>query len=69
MVLQKVINELGSVLLIGPLLDLLEDVALLERCLPLPVLPPLPAAGLDHVAQLLLALLLLLVHSRHRAVN
>ena len=56
-------------LLVGPLLDFLEDVALLERCLPLPVLPALPAAGLDHVAQLLLTLLLLLVHSRHRAVN
>ena len=56
-------------LLVCPLLDLLEDVALLQRCLPLPVLPALPAAGLDHVAQLLLPLLLLLVHSRHRAVN
>ena len=41
--------------LIRSLLDLLEDVALLQRRLPLPFLSSFPISGIDDVRELLLA--------------
>ena len=35
--------------LIRPLLDLLEDITLLQRCLPLPLLSPFPVTGVYNI--------------------